>query len=170
MSKLEYGDVVYLHNQGDDNENRWLTGCRDKGNQNVRTDDKNTEPELISSYKWQICRSFADVGSGSIENNSTVFLKCMYSKAGDNVWLTGGREKGNQSVFTRKADLDQSKVNYFKWELERQVPNDNRFFLNLRDIPRELFLTGGRGSGQHEVKTLHERDLRSTFTWLLEKA
>ncbi len=177
-TQLTYGSTVYLKNQGDDNQNRWLSGCRDSGNNNVRTSNKETEKDRIKTYKWEIWKRWNDMGSGDIQSGDYLYLRCLFM---DDRWLTGGWEPDNKGVRTDNGGT-QFGTSY-EWRVSLRHDDDDvgrpiyfgdavYFAVYLRvevvDNPG-LFLSGGRTTGNNEVRTQKDIDKPGTFQWMLEE-
>ena len=131
---LKYGDIIYLQNNF--MNNRWLTGSRDNGNENVKTLDhlrSNYEQNTVArTYEW-IVRS--NLGSGALtqkKNKDSAFGQCVQER--DQIflqnnfqkrrWLSGARGNDSEGVITRnrrknKKEKKRKFRKTYKWTVRK---------------------------------------------------
>merc|ERR1711998_386492 len=125
---VQYGDLVYLQVMDVNDNLRWLSGGRTKGNEVVRAYDMlgrgegSPEHGGDGSYKWTVRSTLGSGPVGDIDPRSgqCVSLNDMvYFQVNnlDNRWLTGARDYGNENVWTRGGPGDDS----YRWEIQKAV-------------------------------------------------
>lgn len=118
---VKYGDRVYL--QVMSAERRWLSGGRYDGNNRVRAWDmlargEGTPQQGDGSYRWTVRSSAGGGPRGDVDprQGQCVSLNdkvCLQVNNLDNRWLTGGRDSGNENVWTRDG--------FFLWTITRAI-------------------------------------------------
>ena len=131
---VRYGDLVYLQVMDVNDNLRWLSGGRTKGNDVVRAynmlarGEGSPERGGDGSYKWTVRstpgsgpRGFIDPRNGQcVSLNDMVYFQVNNL---DNRWLTGGRDSGNENVWTRDGTGDPSWTGgpSYLWEIQKAV-------------------------------------------------
>lgn len=123
-SCLKFGDKVYF--QVNAMDNRFLTGCRGKGNEGVRTRVRSQANRLIvRSNPGSGIRN--DQGSQDpafstcVADKSVVFLQ---ADSMDYRWLTGGRRSGNNVVLTRNFTGEKNVRSAYQFILRLHNPGN----------------------------------------------
>jgi hypothetical protein len=117
---VRYGDRVFLKCDYTNRSDRWLTGARTGGHDEVGTRDVRGESALIrTTYQWIVMKAVEETGSGILKNGEKIYLKNAYSERKDR-WLTGARGSGNKGVGTRDVTREGKNVrNTYIWAVKK---------------------------------------------------
>jgi len=179
-SCVKFGDKIYL--QVNSLDNHWLTGGGDSGNAGVTT---RGGPDW--SYEWTVRsvpgngeRSYLDPLNGNcLQEGNGIFLQVNNL---DNRWLTGGRDVGNNGVYTRNhldGGYEEGAEDAYVWTVTRapSLTYGSKISLQVNNLYNR-WLTGGRGpeSNIMGVSTRkyfdggYEQPAGSSYEWIVRSS
>lgn len=185
VDSIMYGETLWLQNG-----NAWLTGARNDGSHDVFTRyffDGGREEGAPLSYSWQVRSNAGNGQIGSIREVDPAAGQCV--KYGDLIflqsqsiakrWLTGGRNRGKNDVFTRNHFANfYERISgglSYRWNVRSAAGNgtkssdirtgkygecvnyDDVVFLQVRSTASR-WLVGNTGQGNQEVFTRNQMD------------